>query len=61
MRSIFFERIKSSYEAGTQPAGWGGKNFKLKRDIKLIKVLTAVVGVPTNHKNVYLISQNITH
>ena len=37
MRSILFERSKSSGVVVTQPAGWGGKNNKFKRDKKCKK------------------------
>ena len=35
IRSIFFERSKSSGIAVTQPAGWGGKTAKLKKKTKI--------------------------
>ena len=39
MRSIFFERSKSSGVAVTQPAGWGGKSNEFKGRVNAAKAL----------------------
>ena len=49
MRSIFFERSKSSGVAVTQPAGRGGKSKEFKRESKYSKGFAGDVPNPIKY------------